>query len=275
MKPIYVLVLLFGAFCTCRGGNITADTSWNYTNQSAWNYVPGWYCAGFRQSPININTNNLAINRELVDLKLWNFNKMFWGTLSNNGHSVRFDPNPNYCVALFQNHMGTYQFQQFHFHWGPNSTVGSEHTINGHANSGELHFVMKKTTGVATTGNAYAVLAVMLISDSSTRLEGTWLQLYDSIPVYQGSSYVVYEVRLSDFLPPSSLDYYHYEGSLTTPPCNEIVQWFVLKNAVSVPSTFLNKLRSFVRGADGQVLRMNHRFQQPINGRQVMIKPNC
>lgn len=31
-----------------------------------------------------------------------------------------------------------YELQQFHFHWGPNTSYGSEHTVNGKSFAGEV-----------------------------------------------------------------------------------------------------------------------------------------
>lgn len=36
---------------------------------------------------------------------------------------------------------GTYEFSQFHFHWGDNDTVGSEDLIDGRSFPMELHMV--------------------------------------------------------------------------------------------------------------------------------------
>lgn len=36
-----------------------------------------------------------------------------------------------------------YQFEQFHFHWGENDTVGSEDLIDNHAYPAELHVVLR------------------------------------------------------------------------------------------------------------------------------------
>ena len=35
---------------------------------------------------------------------------------------------------------------------------------------------------------------------------------------------------------PSSKDFYHYNGSLTTPNCTEVVSWVVYKNTLNVTS---------------------------------------
>ena len=243
---------------------------WNYTDQSFWNTVQGWQCGGQRQSPININSNMLVMSGDLINLTLTNFDQLYDGIFVNTGHSVQFIPNPGSPVATFQNHRGTYELLQFHFHWGATSNEGSEHTIDGREYSGELHFVTRKTTGDATAGDAFAVLGALLVSDSSTST-GPYMELLDNIPIEADTNNSVNGVRPSDLLP-NSLSYYYYEGSLTTPPCSEVVQWFLLRNPVNVPSDFLNSLRNTVDGEDGEVLDTNFRMTQPLNGRQVMIQ---
>ena len=268
------------AFCACVIIIISCDSKvgaandhqWNYTSQEAWKHVPGWNCNGIRQSPISIDVNNLIVNNELIDPILWNFEYLYDGTFTNNGHSVRFDPATGSPTAIFKNHLGTYEFLQFHFHWGRDNFRGSEHRILYGANSGEVHFVTKKTTGVSTDEDAFSVLGVFLIGNDFVRLSGSWEKLYSNMPIKYHGVNSVNGVRLDDFLPPNFTlgRYYHYEGSLTTPPCSETVQWFVLQEPVYVSNDFLVKLRT-IQEDNGEALTMNYRYTQPMNGRQVTI----
>ena len=259
--------------CSYRGNeNRSMDAnSWNYNNLDTWKSVKGWAGEGLRQSPINIDTNNLLNSPALVDLKLTNFDKSLSGTWSNARNSVRFDPAPKASRATFQNHRGIYELQQFHFHWGATSNEGSEHTVDGQTYSGELHFVTRNTTGDDTAGDAFAVLGVIMVSDSSMGVTGSWKELLDNIPTQDQTINSVSAVRPADLLP-DNLNYYYYEGSLTTPPCSEVVQWFLLRTPLSIPSAFLDALRSTVTGMEGQSLSTNFRVPQPLNGRQVMVQ---
>ena len=60
---------------------------------------------------------------------------------------------------------------------------------------------------------------------------------------------------------PSDLSYYHYKGSLTTPPCSEIVNWYVLRSAVKASKSQIEELSN--------ILNCNHRPIMPLNGRKV------
>ncbi len=64
---------------------------------------------------------------------------------------------------------------------------------------------------------------------------------------------------------PSGLNYHRYMGSLTTPPCSEGVNWFVLDEAVTVGKAQLEKFASAV-GAKARPL-------QPVNNRLVLQPP--
>lgn len=267
VTAVFILLAGLSAFLTVQA---VGEISWNYTDQSFWATVEEWKCNGQRQSPINIISSMLVMNGELIDLTLTNFDQPYDGTFVNTGHSVQFIPNPGSTVPTLQNHLGTYELKQFHFHWGATSSVGSEHTVDGGRYSGELHFVTRKTTGDDGDGDAFAVLGVLLNSDTSLS-NGSYMELLNNIPTEADTNSSVNGVSPADYLP-NSLSYYYYEGSLTTPPCSEVVQWFLLRNPVNVPSVFLDSLRDTVDGEDGEVLDMNFRMTQPLNGRQVSIQ---
>ena len=40
-------------------------------------------------------------------------------------------------------------------------------------------------------------------------------------------------------------DYYRYSGSLTTPPCNEVVQWTVVRDTLKINKETMEKMVTF------------------------------
>ena len=64
--------------------------------------------------------------------------------------------------------------------------------------------------------------------------------------------------------------YYQYEGSLTTPPCSEVVNWYMIAKPLSIKSSqasfFLELWASNNNFVDG---RGNNRKIQDLNGRQI------
>jgi carbonic anhydrase len=60
---------------------------------------------------------------------------------------------------------------------------------------------------------------------------------------------------------PGKKSFYHYTGSLTTPPCSEGVRWFIMDNIVSLSES---QLKAFT-----DIFKMNARPLQPINGRKI------
>ena len=245
---------------------------WNYTDIESWKSVDTWSCDGSRQSPIEINTTSARKDSKLMDIALTNFDRKFTGNWTNTGRSVWFVPDNSLAgTAIFGNHVGTYNFMHFHFHWGMNRQLGSEHQLDGNAFSGEMHFVTKKSTGNDTARDSFAVLGVFLVEDSSISSTNTiWMELLDSIPRYLREGDTINEVVLSDFIP-NDKSYYYYEGSLTTPPCSQYVQWFVLKTPIRVPQDFMNALRTMVNDEKEEPLVMNYRNIQPLNNRDVLV----
>uniref|UniRef100_A0A8D2I7E6 Uncharacterized protein n=1 Tax=Urocitellus parryii TaxID=9999 RepID=A0A8D2I7E6_UROPR len=80
---------------------------------------------------------------------------------------------------------------------------------------------------------------------------------------------------LRDLLPASLGSYYRYTGSLTTPPCSEIVEWIVFRKPVPISyhqleafySIFTTEQQDHVKSVE--YLRNNFRPQQELNDRVV------
>ena len=229
-----------------------------------------------RQSPIDIVTADAAANPELTDLQFGDgWTTPITGTYRNGGHNVQFDPTDANNPAVYTtNYLGQYQILQMHMHWGRNDQEGSEHTVNGGQYPLELHFVHSKVGATDNTAGDYlAVVGVFAEANDSMEISGVWAQLnVSAIQAYPSL------VNVTDFtygsLLPTSRDYYHYRGSLTTPPCSEIVQWFVLKDPITVPGAYLDYLRT-IESEDGvNALTLNFREVQPLSERTVYITGN-
>ncbi|CAJ0932537.1 unnamed protein product [Ranitomeya imitator] len=79
---------------------------------------------------------------------------------------------------------------------------------------------------------------------------------------------------------PSSLEYWTYPGSLTTPPLNESVTWIVLKEPITVSEKQMERFRKtlLINGEDeDERVHMVNNFRppQPLNGRKVQASFKC
>lgn len=232
---------------------------WTYDDQAAWGEVPGWEVAtsGKSQSPININNNNVIVNKKLTSLLLEGWDSMLSGSYGNTGHSLQFTPE-NSSVSLTTPH-GKFSFKQFHFHWGTTSNQGSEHLLDGRSYSAEIHFVHEKIDE-----DSLAVLGVLCQANSELE-DDTWKDI--KVPSQPGGVISGNDVKLRNLLP-SDLNYYFYKGSLTTPPCSEKVYWYVIKQPLIIPEEFLLKVRQ-MKDVTGQEMAFNFRQCMPLHGRSV------
>lgn len=69
-------------------------------------------------------------------------------------------------------------------------------------------------------------------------------------------------VNAADLLPANTQNYYHYMGSLTTPPCTENVSWYVMKEAIEIADDQTAKFTSLIG--------KNVRPAQGINRRLIL-----
>ncbi|KAL4648442.1 carbonic anhydrase-like [Arapaima gigas] len=232
--------------------------------------------SGSRQSPIDIVPGQAGYDPALKPLVIKYDPKTSRGIL-NNGHSfqVDFADDTDSSTLTGGPLSGTHRLRQFHFHWGSSDDRGSEHTVGGKKYPCELHLVHWNTkypsfAEAASKPDGLAVLGVFLkVGVANPHLQKV-LDALDSIK-YKGM-----QTTFPGFDPkviiPSSLDYWTYEGSLTTPPLLESVTWIVLKQPICVSSEQMAKFRRLLFSTEGEPpchMLNNYRPPQPLKGRKV------
>jgi carbonic anhydrase len=83
------------------------------------------------------------------------------------------------------------------------------------------------------------------------------------MPHEAGASHELHSKINASVLLPHKHDYYRFNGSLTTPPCSEGVNWFVMKFYDTASQAQIDK---FVHAMHHD----NNRPVQPINARVVI-----
>jgi carbonic anhydrase len=182
-----------------------------------------------QQSPIDLR--NTLYCPELPTLKI-KYPKVLHGTVEE--HNLLIHQPTTACV---QYHGQNCPLLKLHFH------TPSEHLIDGTPALFEVHFVHKIPAFVESHSSAYLVLGVLMearrpAASAAARgpveqfslnrmLAEKWTE-----PGENGMACI----RTAGLLPPPAQcgDYYRYEGSLTTPPYDELVSWVVLRNRGSL-----------------------------------------
>ncbi|OHV79670.1 carbonic anhydrase [Ensifer sp. LCM 4579] len=192
--------------------------------------------AGSQQSPIDIRE---AIKADLPDLGLdWKSG----GTILNNGHTIQVKAAPGGTLKRGDK---TYELVQYHFH------APSEHLVEGKSFAMEAHFVHKH----AETG-ALGVFGVFIIPGAEN---ATFASLAAKFPQKPGEETALDAVDPHRLLP-ASLDYWAYEGSLTTPPCSEIVDWMVAKTPIEAAASDIEKFTALYSMNARPALSANRRY---------------
>ncbi len=130
-----------------------------------------------------------------------------------------------------------------------------EHTVDGQQYPVELQLVHKDTDG--------KTIVVSVMVESGPALDG-----FDAVLAAIGDVGVERAVPgafdPTTLLPPRH-DAFVYDGSLTTPPCTEGVEWLVLVDPISMSDAQITTLKSRLGGP-------NNRSLQPTNGRTPKLE---
>lgn len=193
---------------------------------------------GKTQSPIDIDAPTKAA---LPAIKV-NYRPSVLKTF-NNGHTLQVNIEPGSSIGV-----GERQFElaQFHFH------TPSEEQVRGKRYDAVWHLVHKDAQ------NKLGVVAVLVTGGKANAEIG---KILAHLPEEQNKERVA-GIKINPLrLLPRDRGYYHFVGSLTTPPCSEDVGWYVLKQPIEASKEQIGKLRALFGD--------NARPVQPLNGRVV------
>ncbi|CAK9290797.1 unnamed protein product [Gordionus sp. m RMFG-2023] len=207
------------------------------------------YCAGFKQSPIDIVSENTFYDINLVDFKT---RKMLDDvdqtlTMENTGKTAKISITGERPLISEGDLPDIYQGWQFHFHWGERNKDGSEHTIDHRRYPMEMHFIFLKIQ--------YENMSDALKDPTGLAIFSTFFDIGDynielaplvnclEFITYEGDKIKIPSFPLRTLLPVNTRDYYRYLGSLPVPECNEVAIWTVFSNTLKLSQEQMDAFR--------------------------------
>ncbi|MBI1650496.1 carbonic anhydrase [Hyphomicrobium sulfonivorans] len=197
-------------------------------------------CAkGAQQSPIDIKTAEpSSAHAPTVN---W---KPFVPGVVNNGHTIQANAAGDQTTTLGDE---TFKLVQMHFHHD------SEHTFDGHHTPLEAHFVNRSANG------KLLVLGVMINEGAAnSEIEKVW----QVMPKAEGEANAREAIDFAQLIPAGG-KFYRYAGSLTTPPCSEIVEWVVYADPIEASA---EQIKAFAA-----LYPHNNRPVQALGDRTVVL----
>jgi len=278
------ILFLFPLLSTVLAGGPVHD--WDYDSKSIGRADPAhWFtkypsCGGQRQSPIDIVNPSIKADSSLAPLTFLNYSQHLDGlVLLNDGHSLRVNLPATSNLRLSSPSLpAEYRLSQFHFHWP------SEHEFNGKRLPLELHLVHTNTkladaqTTVDSTG--LVVVAVTFNynkqgADASDTLKALISKM--GAVNAEGKNVTLQNGLVLSHLLPQDLSYVRYGGSLTTPPCAEVVEFHILTHSLPITQSEVKRFQTLTHGvevAENQEIEdqiHNDRPLQNLNGRALRL----
>jgi len=208
-------------------------------NPAKWGDVFPECGTGKQQSPVDIRGPFEKATHEIKpDFKP--------GTLKilNNGHTLQVNIGAGSKTMI---NGESFDLLQFHFH------RPSEEHIEGKPSAMVAHFVHKSAAG------KLAVIGVLFSEGAENEVIKV---IWANAPQQEGPEKVIPEMTLNAAaMLPKRLNYYSYEGSLTTPPCTEGVTFYILKTPMAISR---QQVEAFP-------FKANARPVQPLNGRRISV----
>ena len=208
---------------------------------------------GTEQSPVDLTgavpVESADLARQLGKSVLTGQQRARVMDIVDNGHTIQVT---NDIPMSLEIRNTLYELVQYHFH------APSEHMIAGMHAPLEVHFVHKSATGD---------LAVVGILVDEGAYDAIWEPVLANLPDDTSDERHIEGLDLDmDEVRPLPQRYYVYDGSLTTPPCSEGVQWIVMAEKRQISSEQMDAIVSH--------LHENNRPVQPHGGREIGLVSN-
>ncbi len=220
--------------------------SWDYEGAQNWGQLDPTHkaCAiGAEQSPIDLTD---AIPARLPGLSLdW---KPQAFEIVNNGHTIQANVAPGSTAQIGANR---YELKQFHLHHP------SEHALNGKRKAMEAHFVHADDKG------NLVVVGVFLVAGARNPV---FAEIMKVAPTSPGQARLKSPVYAQALLPQRRNTVFRYQGSLTTPPCSETVDWNIYLGSTAVAQADID--------AFAGIFPDNARPLQSLN-RRYLLRSGC
>ncbi|XP_053310778.1 carbonic anhydrase 4-like [Spea bombifrons] len=276
MKSLSVVLFLSLHFIKLRAGEwcYEPEACNDCSGPNNWGHISS-KCDGSAQSPINIVTHKLVYNKQLNPFTFEGYDSAHDYTITNNGHSVEVNLKSSSIQIQGGGLPGHFKAIQLHFHWGSDKVNGSEHSIDGERFPMELHIVHSNAAGKSvsntTSDDRLAVLGFFYEpSNEENKNYTSLIEAIKKIP-QAGSTTTVSNLNLQKLIPESRYlkHYYRYNGSLTTPTCDEKVTWTLFPQTIKLAKEQLKVFYEQLNFSATAKMERNFRPIQNLNNRIV------
>jgi len=250
---LIALLLLSASFTFSQAQTLTGFT---YTSHGGdWT---GTCASGSLQSPINIDPSGITCDKSMMFEMTFNNNVAV--ALTQSTLAIAGTGEVSELFATDINGILTgYAAQSFVLR------APAEHTIDDTTYDLELqivHYIKSSFEVKGQTSWKYAIVSILFNADNAAG-NNAFIDALTVASIGTGSSVTLNLQTVLGNVLPTTIPYYTYQGSFTTPECTQNVNWYVVESVQSITSSQLTAIKALI-GTKG-----NNRGLQDDNDRTI------